>query len=147
MRIKLRDTKFINKKKCLYRSLVLIVLLSSLSGYLVNSQTKVFALQLFSSSNTAQILQEPIFINGTDPNNDWDNYEFITGAGTMSDPYNIENLIIEIDGDINGISILNSHKSLQIRNCIISHENEISSDKLLSNIGIYFQNCTDIQIK
>jgi len=147
VRIKLRDIKFNNKKKCLYLSLGLIILLSSLNGYLTNSQINASFLQLFSSSNTAQILQETIFINGTDPNNDWDEYEFITGAGTMSDPYNIENLIIEMDGDLNGISILNSHKSLQIRNCIISHENDISSDKLMSSIGIYFQNCTNIQIK
>jgi parallel beta-helix repeat protein len=147
VRIKLRDIKFINKKKCQYLSIGLIILLSSLSGYLANSQINAFALQFFSLTNTAQIPHDTIFINGTDPNNDWDEYEFITGAGIMSDPYNIENLIIEIDGDTNGISILNSHKQLQIRNCIITHENDISSDKLMSSIGFYFQNCTNIQIK
>lgn len=147
MRIKLREIIFINKKKYRYLSLGLIILLSSLSGYLTNSQTNASVLQLFSSSNTAQILHDTIFIDGTDPNNDWDNYEFITGTGSLSDPYNIEDLIIEIGGETNGITILNSHKSVQIKNCIISHKNDISSDNLMSSIGIYLQNCTNIQIK
>jgi len=147
VRIKLRDIKFINKKKCLYLSLGLIILLSSISGYLANSQTNVSALQLFSSSNTAQILQEPIFINGTDPNNDWDNYEFINGTGTLSNPSTIEDLIIEIDGDNIGIFILNSYETVLIKNCTILHKNEISSDKLMSSIGIYFKNCTQIRVK
>ena len=100
MRIKLRDIKFNHKNKCIYLSLGLIILFSSVSGYLVNSQITTSALQLVSSPsspNTAQILQDTIFIDGTDPNHNWDNYEFITGTGTLSDPYSIEDLIIEID--------------------------------------------------
>ena len=147
MRIKLRDIKFINKKTCIYLSLSLIIFISSISGYLVNSQISSSALQLVPSSNTAQILQDTIFINGTDPNHDWDDYEFITGTGTLSDPYKIENLDIEINGTVNGIFITNSNKPLLIKNCIIIHQNEISDDKLTLSIGIYLQNCTNIQVK
>jgi len=141
------DIKINHKKNCIYISLSLIIFFSSVSGYLVNSQITSSALQLVSSPNSAQIIQDPIFIDGTDPNHDWDNYEFITGTGSLSDPYHIENLIIEIDGDGNGIFISNSDKSLLIKNCTIQHNNDISSDKLISSIGIYFKNCTNIQVK
>ncbi len=146
MRIKLRDIKFINKKKCLYLGLGLIILLSYISGYLADSQIDASTLQLVSSSNTTQILQDTIFIDGTDPNHDWNNYTFITGTGTLSDPYSIEDLIIEIDGDMNGIFIINSDKAVLIKNCTILHKNEISSDNLMTSIGIYFKNCTNIQV-
>jgi len=146
VRIKLRDLNFIHKKKCIYLSLGLIILFSSISGYLTNSQITASAIQLVSSPNTAQILQDTIFIDGTDSNNDWDNYEFITGTGTLSDPYTIEDLIIEIDGDVNGLFIKNSDEVVLIKNCTILHKNEISSDKMMSAIGIYFQNCTNIQV-
>ena len=102
--------------------------------------------QFISSASTSQILQNSIVINATDPNHDWDNNEFVTGTGTLSDPYQLENLIIEIDGYENGIFISNSNKILLIKNCTILHKNEISSDKLMSSIGIYLQNCTNVQV-
>ena len=147
MRIKLRDTKFNYKKKGILLCLGLIILFSSIGGYLVNSQIRSSAIQFVSSANTTQILQNSIFINGNDPNHDWDNYEFITGTGTLSDPYQIQNLIIEIDGNENGIFISNSDKTLLIKNCTILHQNTISSFNLMSSIGIFFQNCTNIQVK
>nr|WP_280178727.1 right-handed parallel beta-helix repeat-containing protein [Candidatus Prometheoarchaeum syntrophicum] len=51
-----------------------------------------------------------------------------------------------MDGYENGIFISNSNKTLQIKNCTILHKNEISSDNVMSAIGIYFQNCTNIQV-
>ena len=141
------DIKINHKKNCIYISLSLIIFFSSVSGYLVNSQITNPTLQFVSSPNSSQILQNSIFIDGTDSNHNWDDYEFITGTGTLSDPYHIENLIIEINGDDNGIFISNSDESLLIKNCTISHTNEISSDKLMSSIGIYFKNCTNIQVK
>ena len=144
------DIKINHKKNCIYISLSLIIFFSSVSGYLVNSQITSSASQLVSSPsspNSAQILQDSIFIDGTDSNHNWDDYEFITGTGTLSDPYHIENLIIEIDGDDYGIFISNSVKSLLIKNCTILHKNEISYDKFMSSIGIYFKNCTNIQVQ
>ena len=147
------DIEINHKKNCIYISLSLIIIFSSVSGHLANSQITSSPFQLVSSPsspsspNSAQILQDSIFIDGTDSNHNWDNYNFITGTGTVSDPYHIENLIIEIDGDDNGIFISNSDETLLIKNCTILHKNEISSDKLMSSIGIYFKNCTNIQVK
>ena len=144
------DIKINHKKNCIYISLSLIIFFSSVSGYLVNSQITSFTSQLVSSPsspNSAQILQDSIIIDGTDPNHNWDNYEFITGTGTLSDPYHIENLIIEIDGKDNGIFISNSYETLLIKNCTILHKNEIFSINLISSMGIFIQNCTNIQVK
>ncbi len=141
------DIKINHKKNCIYISLSLIIIFSSVSGYLLNFQITSPAFQLVSSPSSAQIVENTIFINETDPNHNWDDYGFITGVGSLADPYYIEDLIIEIDGQGNGIFIINSDKSLIIKNCIILHKNEISSDKLMTSIGIYFKNCTNFRVK
>ena len=63
----------------------------------------------------------PIYIDNTDPNNDWVTIEsenpWCRGSGTLLDPYMIENVIINGYIDDSCITVLNSDVYFIIQNC------------------------------
>ena len=65
----------------------------------------------------------PINIDDLDPTKDWAyttlNYDWCSGSGTWSDPYIIENVIIDGLGSGNCININNSNIFFIIRNCMV----------------------------
>ncbi|MFW9939455.1 MAG: NosD domain-containing protein [Candidatus Thorarchaeota archaeon] len=66
-----------------------------------------------------------IFVDDEDPNYNWSKTvaenEWCTGLGSSNDPYIIEGLYIDAQGDGGGIYIKNSHKSFIIQNCWVNN--------------------------
>ncbi len=65
-----------------------------------------------------------IFIDDSDPDNNWAhafNEGWCYGSGTWSNPYIIENFIIDAEGTGSGILIKNSYNHFIIKNCFISN--------------------------
>ncbi|MFX1328786.1 MAG: NosD domain-containing protein [Promethearchaeota archaeon] len=70
-------------------------------------------------------LTTPIYINDADPNSNWsktasDN-DWCSGSGTYSDPYIIENVIIQGMNLVAGIVIKSSSVNFVIKNCTIAN--------------------------
>ncbi|MFW9972495.1 MAG: nitrous oxide reductase family maturation protein NosD [Candidatus Odinarchaeota archaeon] len=83
-------------------------------------------------------LTNPISIDDANPSNDWsktasDN-DWCSGSGTYSDPYIIENVIIQPTDLISGIMIKNSYVNFIIKNCTILN---IKSTSFLSETYDY----------
>ena len=83
----------------------------------------------------------PIFIDGDDPANDWDDCDVVTGNGTVEDPYVIADLEIDAGGSGSGIYILDSTAYLTIVNCSISNAGSGQYDA-----GIRIEYCENVQI-
>ncbi|MHA1718199.1 MAG: right-handed parallel beta-helix repeat-containing protein [Promethearchaeota archaeon] len=142
--------KFKHTKEYTFLSLCLTLLLSSTIVFNGNLQfvSESSDYQTISSANITPILYNAIYIDGNDPNHNWDDYDFITGTGTIADPYQIENLIIELSGIENGIFIANSNKPLLIKNCTVLHNGTMQETQNFSEEnGIYLLNCTNVHIK
>ena len=73
-----------------------------------------------------------IYIDDDDPDYNWtkteEDYAWCTGAGIEGDPYIIENLYIDAQGDGGGIYIRDSVKHFIIRNCWINNSGTHSID-------------------
>ncbi len=93
-------------------------------------------------------LNNPIFIDDSDPNHNWNKIasenEWCSGNGTISNPYVIENIIIDGMGASHCIEIRNSNVSFIIRNCTVYNSGLIvgSSGILLDKVnnGILINN-------
>lgn len=86
---------------------------------------------------SSSIEHDPISING----NDVLNNTAMSGSGTESDPYIIENLIINAKGNDSGISIENTDKYLIIVNCTVF--GAIRGIELYNNCtNVHITNCT-----
>ncbi len=99
---------------------------------------------------TSPTLLEPIFINGTAIGAGAYNWtwavsqSWCSGSGTWSDPYVIDNLIINGFGMVNCIEIINSNSFFIIQNCILYNGNDhgitlenVNNSRLINN------NCSD----
>ncbi len=82
----------------------------------------------------------PIFINGTDSSNDWDNCPWINGSGTFINPYVIHDLSIDGTGSRNCIIIANTRDFLRIENCTLFNVNSY----YVEGAGIRISNSTNI---
>ena len=94
---------------------------------------------------------DPIFINDTDPKNNWSitakNNDWCSGNGTWSDPYIIENITINGNYLSNGIEIRNSNKPFVIKNCTLYNcgiDNDYAGIYLhnVSNSKLFENNCS-----
>ncbi|MHA3964714.1 MAG: right-handed parallel beta-helix repeat-containing protein, partial [Candidatus Thorarchaeota archaeon SMTZ1-45] len=61
-----------------------------------------------------------VFIDGTNPSQDWDDSPYVTGSGTFNDPFIIEDLVFTDCGGKSGIVIQNTTSYFKIENCSIS---------------------------
>ena len=61
----------------------------------------------------------PIFIDGNDPDRDWDDCPYVTGSGTYGDPYLIQDLTINCKGYGDGIYIANTRAYFRVENCTV----------------------------
>lgn len=86
------------------------------------------------------ILTSPIFVNDTDPSNNWatinSTYAWCNGAGTWNNPYVIENVTIDSQNSGSAITILNSDIPFQIRNCTIRNTGTLSEDAGIKLINV-----------
>jgi len=83
----------------------------------------------------------PIFIDGDDLANDWDDCDAVTGSGTIEEPYVIEDLEIDAGGSGSGIYIRDSTAYLNIVNCELINSGSSSRDS-----GIRVENCENLNI-
>lgn len=124
--------------------LLLLFIASLLSGWLIlkmnlaslpskNSLTKRKSVPSLASN------ANPIYVDGSDSSNDWDDCEHVTGSGTYDNPYIIENLVIDAYSEI-GIEIHNTKAYLIIRNCTIENGSTNEND------GIYLDTCANVTI-
>jgi len=83
----------------------------------------------------------PIFIDGDDPANDWDDCDAVTGSGTVEDPYVIEDLEIDAGESGSGILIQDSTAYLKISNCTAINAGSNSEDA-----GLRIEYCDNINV-
>ena len=80
-------------------------------------------------NTTSAIMKFRIYIRDDDPNYNWTkteaDFEWCTGSGTEGDPYIIENLYIDAQGEGGGMYIRNTDKYFVIRNCWINNSEVI----------------------
>jgi len=90
------------------------------------------------------LIAPPIFIDGEEA---WGTNPWVNGSGTFTDPYTLEDLIIDASGG-SGIKINNSHnKYFRIENCTISDSGSTPNAGILlnntANGTIVDNNCTN----
>jgi len=83
----------------------------------------------------------PIYIDGDDPANDWDDCDAVSGSGTSEDPYVIEDLEIDAGGSGSGIYIRDSTAYLNIVN-----STSINAGSDIYDAGLKIYNCDNINI-
>ena len=117
-----------------------------LSFYLGLILLLIFSPMKFASSNQIITMDETtyqnIFIDATDENNGWGNFDFVLGQGTWDDPYLIENLNVNAGEESSAIRIENSKDFVIIRNCIFTN-----SGYLFENAGITLIRSDNIRIE
>ena len=83
----------------------------------------------------------PIYINGLSSTGDWaytvSNNDWCSGSGTWSDPYIIENVIIDAQNSDNCLSIDATHDYFIIRNCTFYNSNTGSSPYYNAGIKLF----------
>ncbi|MFX1365044.1 MAG: nitrous oxide reductase family maturation protein NosD [Promethearchaeota archaeon] len=85
----------------------------------------------------------PIYIDDINPSFNWSVAKeagICTGSGTYSDPYIIEDLVINVGGRTSGIIIENSNVYFRIENCTLYNSGDYS------NQGIRLLNVTNAQL-
>ncbi len=86
------------------------------------------------------LIENPIFIDDSDPTNDWaktvSENLWCTGTGTSEDPYIIQNLYV-FSSTLNCITIQNSDAYFFITNCIIEGPEEFQIEKVA---GVHLDN-------
>ena len=137
-------TKKINVKhryEVLFGCLILSVL--SLQLVFVCNITFNNKIENFNNLNTSAVftLFTPIYIDDLDPNYNWSKtseYEWCDGSGTSSNPYLIDDVILDAQGgSFSCLTIKNSEVDFKIRNC--KFFNTVSWD----NYGILLSNVTN----
>ncbi|MFX0103295.1 MAG: right-handed parallel beta-helix repeat-containing protein, partial [Candidatus Hodarchaeota archaeon] len=84
-----------------------------------------------------------IFINGNDEMEAFPNK---TGSGTTEDPYIIENLIINVNGEEDAMALLNIDKPLLVRNCTFSGADSSEFWNQRGSAGLYCFNVENLNI-
>lgn len=117
------------KKKILNLILIASFCLSGVLGLIMHSQTRTISSdgKLKSIKASAVYYPDYIYIDGSIPGN-WSNtatlYPWCSGSGTESDPYVIENCVINASNSpsSNGVFIVNSkNEYYQVRNCTVTN--------------------------
>lgn len=124
--------------------LLLIAGILIFSNSLVNLDRSV----LYSKNNTNEIeLKDsgfwnltgtPIFINGTDPDNNWTfavSQPWCSGYGNSTHPYIIEDIVFDGENSGNCFEIINSNAFFIISNCTISNSGDYLSGIKLENVS------------
>ncbi len=139
-------------KKCNQKIILIIAVLSliGISGNMIKNPNK-----MHSDANEIQTNKEneslipnsaishaPIFIDGDDPANDWDDCDAVTGNGTSIDPYVIKDLNIVAGHSTNGITLSNSNDFVIIRNCSIYNSSLSYGIEIKYSSNIRIENCS-----
>jgi len=103
--------------------------------FYANDTSGNIALKAINITKILPIFISPIFIDGLDPMNDWNNCEVIIGNGTSVNPYVIANFIIN-SSSAHGIYIRNTKAYFIIHNCTIKFGGSNYN-------GIHLSNCTN----
>ncbi|UYP45866.1 hypothetical protein NEF87_002151 [Candidatus Lokiarchaeum ossiferum] len=124
-----------------------IIFLSSLFLSIIIGSTINFGM-VDVSADPIVGLHDTIFIDPTQDDMSWKDCPYVTGSGAKSNPYKLQNLIIDADESGSGIRIENSEKYVLIENCTITNSGYLAQDAgitLMRCDNVIIRNCTFIE--